>query len=215
MAGWESLRIDLQLLLQEQPDALIALPSPEVERRSERRFRVALAAWATEVAAMLHDKYGELVELQVGAMNFPDRTPFVKGYRRQLHGVSAASVGLEVEALSPLSIRSGWHRRDQVLVRNLTSNTQVILAGLDLGSRVTNDAGEVVGQYVGPHSLIRREFPIEPHSSRSVPVLIGTASLKPELGYAVPPGRWWLTVSLTTEARGDLLSAPLELRVRA
>ncbi|GAA1602968.1 hypothetical protein [Kribbella karoonensis] len=48
---------------------------------------------------------------------------------------------------------------------------------------------------------------------RERPALIGTASLVPDLGHAVPPGRWGLVVSLQTETSGHLLSEPLELTV--
>lgn len=50
MTGWQGLRVDLRRLLEESPDALVAFPDPESER-SERRFRIELAAWATEIAA--------------------------------------------------------------------------------------------------------------------------------------------------------------------
>ncbi|TCC33400.1 hypothetical protein [Kribbella sindirgiensis] len=55
-------------------------------------------------------------------------------------------------------------------------------------------------------------FPIQPQQSSRVPVLIGTASVDPELGYAVPPGPWGLAVSLHTE-RDRWLLASLELTI--
>ena len=53
MAGWESLRVDLLRLGEESPGALVVWPNPHTERRSERRFRIMLAAWATEIAGTL------------------------------------------------------------------------------------------------------------------------------------------------------------------
>jgi len=45
-----------------------------------------------------------------------------------------------------------------------------------------------------------------------VPVWIGTASVVPDLGYAVPPGQWGLVIVLGTDT-GVVLSAPLEITI--
>jgi hypothetical protein len=67
MAGWESLRVDLLRWRVEAPGALVVFPGLGREHRHERRFRIQLPAWATDIAGELHAEYGELVELQVGA----------------------------------------------------------------------------------------------------------------------------------------------------
>jgi hypothetical protein len=71
MAGWDSLRVDLRRFVEESPGAFVVGPSPYSERRDGRRFPVELAAWATEIAGELKAKYGEVVDLQVGALTFP------------------------------------------------------------------------------------------------------------------------------------------------
>ncbi|GAA1134457.1 hypothetical protein GCM10009630_36050 [Kribbella jejuensis] len=212
MAGWESLRVDLLRYLEEAPGALVVLPNPHTVRRYERRFRIELAAWATDIAADLYAKYGELVELRVGALSFPGKELFVRERSQRLRGEPAEAVGLTAEPLQQLTIRSGHHAQQDVLVTNQAAHEQVLLTAGDLRSVVTNASGREVGCYVGPHNLPRIGFPIDPHQSRPVPVLIGTASLVPDLGYAVPPGRWALRISLQTEA-GFYLSAPLELTI--
>jgi hypothetical protein len=45
-----------------------------------------------------------------------------------------------------------------------------------------------------------------------VAVLVGTASVVPELGYAVPPGQWVLEIGLATET-GALRLVPLAMTV--
>lgn len=212
MTGWESLRVDLRRLQDEAPRALVMWPSPEPERRPEKRFRIDLAAWATDIAGRLHATYGGLVELRVGAMSFPDRQLAVSEYALELHGEPAEAAGLVVEVLSPLTIRTGHYAKQDVLVTNRAPHRQVLLTGGDLYSAVTDSSGKVVGRYVGAHNAPRIEFPIEPHQSRAVPALIGTASLVPDLGYALPPGQWSLVVSLTIAA-GHHLSDPLELTI--
>jgi hypothetical protein len=211
MPGWEGLRVDLRRLREESPGALVAFPSPDRER-SERRFRIELAAWATDIAATLNAKYGDAVDLRVGAMTFPTRQLWVSEYSRQLHGEPVASEGLDVEPLSPLTVRSGRFTHQDVLVTNRAAHEQVLLTNGDLTSAVTDNAGTVVGLYVGPHTLARVGFAIEPHRSRPVPVLIGTASVVPDLGYAVPPGQWWLVIALQTD-NGNMLTEPLEITI--
>lgn len=212
MAGWERLRVDLLRYREEAPGALVVYPSPHTERRYERRFRIELAAWAVDIAGDLYAKYGDLVDLRVGALSFPAKELFVPEHALQLRGEPAETAGLAVEPLQPLTIRSGHHATQDVLVTNQAAHQQVLLTAGDLPSAVTDTTGRAVGRYVGPHNLPRIGFPIEPHQSRPVPVLIGTASLVPDLGYAVPPGRWALRISLHTDA-GFYLSAPLELTV--
>ncbi|GAB2677672.1 hypothetical protein [Kribbella swartbergensis] len=53
MTGWESLRADLRQLREQSPDALMAFPDPD----SERRIRIDLAPLATNIAATLTAKY--------------------------------------------------------------------------------------------------------------------------------------------------------------
>jgi hypothetical protein len=79
-------------------------------------------------------------------------------------------------------------------------------------SAVTDGAGGVVGRYVGPQNAPRVGFPIEPHQRTRIPVLIGTASVVPELGYAVPPGRWGLVVLLQPES-GGWYRVPLQITI--
>lgn len=212
MGGWESLRVDLQRVLVESPGAFLFGPNPDSERRYEKRIRIGLAAWATDVAAELHSTYGDFVELEVGAMRFPAKELLVNAHALQLRGEPADGPGFGVEPLAPLTVRTGRDARPDVLVSNRTERTEVLITNGDLSSVVTDSSGAVVGRFTGPHTLARVGFEIAPHQSRPVPVLIGTASMVPELGYAVPPGEWTLVVVLRTEA-GSMLLAPLDITV--
>ena len=212
MGGWESLRVDLQRVLVESPGAFLFGPNPDSERRYEKRIRIGLAAWAADIAAELHSTYGDFVELEVGAMRFPAKELLVNAHALQLRGEPADGAGFGVEPLAPLTIRTGRHVLLDVLVSNRTERTEVLITNGELSSVVTDSSGAVVGRFVGPHTLARVGFEIAPDQSRPVPVLIGTASMVPELGYAVPPGEWTLVVVLRTEA-GSMLLAPLDLTV--
>lgn len=211
MPGWESLRVDLRRLGEESPGALVVGPSHESERR-EPRFYIQLAPWATDIAATLNAKYADLLDLRVGAMTFPAGELWVHEDARS-HAAPSEPAGLEVESLSPLSVRTGRHTHDNVLVANRSAHRHVLATNGKLRSAVTDSSGRVVGLYVGPQNAKRVEFWIEPHQSQPVPVLIGTASMVPDLGYAVPPGRWSLVIALQTDS-GPMRSAPLEITVK-
>jgi hypothetical protein len=179
----------------------------------EQRIRIDLAAWATDIAATLNAKYGSLVDLHVGAMTFPTRELWVRERGFQLRGAPAEPAGLDVDPLSPLSVRTGRSTRRDVLVTNRAARRQVLSTDGDLRSAVTDSSGNVVGLDVGPSPLPLVGFSIQPHQSRPVPVWIGTASLVPDLGYAVPPGQWGLVIALQTASGGSMVSAPLEITI--
>ncbi|GAA3087734.1 hypothetical protein GCM10010530_11770 [Kribbella aluminosa] len=211
MGGWEGLRVELRRLILEAPDALMAFPDPESEP-TRTPVRIMLAAWATEIAAGLHARYPELVELHVGAMRFPARELLRNVWVPELRGEPAADLGFDVEALAPLTVRSGWDARRDVLVTNRSARDQVLFTMGELSSVVTDSSGRVVGRFAGPQPLPLVGFAIGAQESRPVPVLIGTASMVPQLGYAVPPGRWSLVIALQTET-GEGGLASLELTV--
>ena len=196
----------------EAPGALVVWPGPEGERPDDERIWIQLAAWAVEIAAGLHERYGELVDLQVGAMRFPAGDLAAGWHGDQLPGGSAVEAGLDVVAPSPLLMRSGWSGSRDVVVTNRGAGEQVLISNGKLASAVTDTSGRVVGRFVGPQSMPRVGFEIGPGQSRTVPVLVGTASLAPELGYAVPLGTWALAVELQLEA-GGFLVASLELTI--
>ena len=58
------------------------------------------------------------------------------------------------------------------------------------GTVVHPDTGQRVGCYEGAQSMPLVRFDVPPGSTSEIPLLIGTASTKPELGWAVPPGPW-------------------------
>ena len=118
-----------------------------------------------------------------------------------------------MEPLAPLSVRTGRSTHEDVLVTNRTAHEQVLLttAGA-LTSAVTDRSDSIVGLYVGPVNASRVGFAIESHQSRPVPVSIGTASMVPDLGYAVPPGQRRLVIALHTDS-GHMLSTPLDITI--
>lgn len=98
MTSWTDLREDLRRLREEAPGALTVFPDPDSDCGRAPPISVDLAAWATGIAAELHQKHGTLVDLQVGALSFPDRSPRVAPSVGAVPGLPAESVGLRVES---------------------------------------------------------------------------------------------------------------------
>jgi hypothetical protein len=55
----------------------------------------------------------------------------------------------------------------------------------------------VVGGFSGAQGLPPVVFRITPGQTDPIPLLTGTASFTPRLGYAVPPGEWGIRATLT------------------
>jgi hypothetical protein len=57
--------------------------------------------------------------------------------------------------------------------------------------------GEVVGGFAGFQTLPLIIFRVAPGQTERVPLLIGTASRTPRLGYTIPPGDWGIQATLS------------------
>jgi hypothetical protein len=101
-------------------------------------------------------------------------------------------------------VRSGHTLRHGLLLRNLTgrelqlaTNGQVTAVVLD------PHTGEVVGGHAGFQQLPLIIVRVPPGQAGRVPLLIGTASCTPRLGYAIPPGDWGIQATLTLVPHHD------------
>lgn len=209
--GWSELREELRRITRESPDALLGYPDPTSDRPGAAAFSIHFAAWASDIAAALHEKYGAAVDLEVGAMPFPGKE-FAAGALLTLPETRADSVGLSVEPVTPLLVRTGRTAMPRVRVVNHSADRQALGTNGQLQSAVVDDAGAVVGRYVGAQHLPFVGFAVEAGRGTEAPVLIGTDSVVPRLGYAVPPGQWHLVVLLNVD-REQMVSAPLPLTV--
>lgn len=201
------MRVDLRELLEDAPGALRGFPDPDSERSADERLSVELAAWASDIAASLYEKYGDEIDLRVGAMPFPNT-----GYRpdprlTQLDGSPAESIGLAVELAAPLTVRTGRSTTGRAQVINHSTDTRVLMTNGRLQAVVIRTDGSVVGRYTGAQTMALVMFTVEPDERQEVPVLVGTDSVVPELGYAVPPGSWSIVVEIPTA--GHVVSSPL------
>ena len=200
MAVWDELKVVLVRLRDEQPRALLGYPMPEVDEGRLPPFNIRLAAWASATAEDLYRQFGDDVDLTVGALPYPaGRQP----PRRPPPGEPPELLDphdMSAELDGPAVVRSGETLSHGLLLTNLTGQDfQIATNGHVTPDVVDPHTGEVVGGFSGPQLLPRIVFRVEPGETGHIPLLIGTDSTKPDLGYAIPPGNWGLQITLTLD----------------
>ena len=198
MTVWDELKVVLARLRDEQPDTLTRYPMPEVDEGRYPPFTIQLEAWAAATAAELHQQFGDNVELTVGALPYP---PGRQPQRPQSAGQQPALLDpqeIVAELDGPAVVSSGHMLRHALLLRNLTAqDVQIATNGKVTAVVVDPQTGEVVGGFSGFQTLPLVVFRVAPGQTQPIPLLIGTASCTPRLGYAVPAGFWGIQATLT------------------
>ena len=197
MAVWDELRVVLGRLRDEQPDALVQYPTPETDEGRQPPFTIRLAPWAAATAEELHQQFGDDIELTVGALPYPPGghapRPSASGPLPDL--LDPHEIAAELDG--PAVVGSGHTLRHGLLLRNLTGRELQIATHGQVTARVVDPhTGEIVGGFAGFQALPLVIFRVAPGQSGRVPLLIGTASSTPRLGYVIPPGDWGVQATL-------------------
>jgi hypothetical protein len=198
MAVWDELKLVIARLEGQEPGPLTRWPDPQAAD-GEPPFEIGLAAWATDAARQLHERFGSDVQLTVGALSYPQRL-----LTRSEPPAGAASAGellhesdVVVALDGPLSVRTGHTAHHGLLVSNKTSRELQVNTGRDLIAEVVDpDTGAVVGGYSGAVFAMLQVFSADPGATVRIPLLVGTDSFVADLGYAIPPGRWGVQATL-------------------
>jgi hypothetical protein len=205
MAVWDVLKRVIARLSEEQPDALLGYPDPSSDEGRQPPFEINLAPWAASTAADLVDQFGDDVDLTVGALSFPPSRAHNKPRPEALQRADPLDRGQgTVELDGPAVVRSGHTLRHGILLRNhSTDDLQVATNGQLTAVVVDPETEQVVGGFAGPQLLPLIVFSIAPGATERIPLLIGTASFEPDLGYTVPAGRWGIEATLTLSLNRD------------
>jgi hypothetical protein len=197
MAVWDELKVVLARLRDQQPDTLTQWPMLDVDEGTQPPFTIRLAPWATATAEELHRQFGADIELTVGALPYPlgrkPTQPLAASPPAGLLDPHETAVRLD----GPAVVSSGHTLQHGLLLQNLTGRElQIATNGQVTAVVVDPHTGEVVGGYAGFQQLPLIIFRVAPGQTERVPLLIGTASCTPRLGYTIPPGDWGIQAGL-------------------
>ena len=182
---------------------------------------IRLRADQEDLAEKLHERYGAAVDLVVGSLHFPDAELFTPdGWSRpgkSRHPEPAEMPdGLYVSLDEELVVHSGGNLRSALRLHNQTQNEVVVTTNGQVTARVVDPrTRRGIGGYSGAQTLPLVRFHAPPGESVEIPLLVGTASVDPALGYAVPPGLWAIEVTLGLEDRGNFRTPPLPVSIVA
>ncbi len=215
MSVWDSFKITIVRLLDEQPRALTSYPDPRIDQGRRPPFSIGLAAWATGAARELHDRFGSDVTLMVGALPYPPNSDRQVPARGVVDPPVVDPARLGVDVREPLSVRTGHTRGLELLLTNRTESVLTISSNGQLTAVVVDPVSRrVVGGFAGAQTMALVSFGIAPGATHPIPLLVGTDSVDASLGYAVPAGQWavWAPIAIN----GDRMSTPtLPLTVTA
>ena len=161
-------------------------------------IHVALRADQENLAGELAARYGSAVELQVGYFAFPGRR---RSHPRPPAGPAPEELAFEGLEMSVevdqgvLEVGDDGHGR-LVLRNNGPERIGPLGCGQPLVGCLLDASHEAVGGFSGAIAGTGLTVDLAPGRSASIRVIFGTASTREELGYALPPGRYWLKVQM-------------------
>jgi hypothetical protein len=198
MTVWDELKPVIARLLDQQPGALASYPLPDFDLAGPPPFKVRLEPWAADVAEQLHRQFGDDVELTVGLLPYPPGRP---AHPRQQSAPGDLPALLDPDevtvTLDEIALVSSGHTLHHHLTVHSLIGSELLLTSGRVTAVVDPQTGETVGGFSGAQTLSLKFFRVSPGGSTSIPLLIGTASSRPQLGYAIPPGEWGIQATLT------------------
>lgn len=197
LAGLQQVRKEIRSLLDQRAEETGRWVVHSVGIRT-RAVHVRLRADQEDLADELAARYGDAVQLQVGAFSFPDRQ---RGRPRRPAPTLQEQVfdGLEVSVEADRSVLEvGDDGRAQFVLRNSgPERIGPLHTGRPLVGTLLDGSHETVGVHVGAIAGTGLSLSLAPGESASISVLYGTASIREDLGYLLPPGTYWLKVQMT------------------
>lgn len=160
---------------------------------------VFLRADGEHIAAEIFELYGDLVDITVGALSYPDRTR-AGGFPCDLSLPSPPADGEGLVAtlrLDATEMTAGAEFGGRATITNEGEGVVEFEAGTPLIAFVFLPGGsEVIGVQTGNIAGLALQADLEPGESIDIDVIGGTASCDPDLGYALPPGEYEVRAAL-------------------
>jgi hypothetical protein len=167
---------------------------------------VHIAAWADRLAAELHVQFPSLI-VTLGFRHYPDPTKSRarKVYQAQSSTRTVESSRLLVALDGALTVQSGHSAEHGLLLTNVHRDSQTLdTNGRVIAYVVDPETHRTVGVSTTGQALPLVRFVIESGTTMRIPLLIGTDSVDPRLGFKVPPGTWLAQATLSISGRNAL-----------
>ncbi|MCW2548442.1 MAG: hypothetical protein JWN96_2902 [Mycobacterium sp.] len=216
MSSWPQVREELLRLVDLDPPALLSYPGLDAESEPSQPFQIRLSSTALSIAEQLNKRFGSEVHLQVGALPYPPGSgePWTQPTLREPATLDHSLEGIRLELDGPLEVESGATVEHALLVTNESSAEMTVNTNGQLAAQIVDlHDGSHVGGSAGFQRMPRVRFQMAPGETTRIPLLVGTDSYVPRLGYTIPPGPWGLTVDLDLGSRGKLRSPALAFDV--
>jgi hypothetical protein len=162
-----------------------------------------LDASQEELAASLHQRFGDALVLTVGSFPYPMDRPLTfmeelsQGRRVSSTPELPVVPNLEGRLILPDSIIKSGSRFDaEVVVTNLGSTPVEYTRGAPTVSLLDPATHEVVGGFRGWVNAMGILLSLMPGESATLRALTGTTSTRRELGYVLPPGKYLARATL-------------------
>lgn len=172
--------------------------------------QATLAADQEPLAAELHARFGSAVSLTLGAFPYPRDRPATWQEQRVAtlqqqrsrqpivlpEEIIVPGLELRLELLTP-QVRSGADGAGRLWLTNAGRSPLGFLTGPTVPAETIDpESGETVGRWVGSMTAVGRRIDLAAGDRTDIRVLVATTSIRPELGYSLPPGEYLARVQL-------------------
>lgn len=221
---------EFEIILQPATEAQLDQIQQELVRLAGDKLRsagrgagvlhLALRADGEDVAADVLAAYGDLVEITVGMLPYPNRFAGDVGCRELPNPILDAALVARA-TLDTTGVRSGGDFGGTVTVTNVGEAPFDLQSGIAVALVSEPGSDRPIGYYTGAIADVGLGGLLQPGDTFDIQVIGGTASCNTALGYALPPGAYEVRVPVVLLAMHDnaptevsyLLSAPVPLTV--
>lgn len=176
------------------------------ERRVLRQSgpgQVNLRAPFADTAADLQRRYGDALEITVGAKPYPpERITELRTVPLPVSTVDLPHLGIDLHVDTNMVVAGEDLRGTATLTNRGHDRLQFITGLITGGIRHPGDA-KLAGAFYGAVAAVGLNVDLRHGQTRDIPVLIGTASCLPDRSYVVPAGTYEVVSNLSVNPRDD------------
>jgi hypothetical protein len=181
------------------------------------KMNLWLAANQEVLAANLRQQFGEVLDIRVGAFEFPPSDePPPRVVRRSPDVNPIVLEELDVTLSNELTVTSGSSLRSSLMFTNRGHEEVVLNTNGAITARILDpETLEVVGGLVGAQTMPLIGFSVAPTETVAVPLTVATASFTRSFGYVIPPGVWMIDAIDNVQDKGERQIPPQPIVIMA